>query len=258
MTIATSIKNISIKLSNNTIQLCGACNKSNANEAIKLILQHILYINKMIIKIKNDSKYNELLEWLAYNMKGCETERLFYDIKKFKNTSLRIITTKPDFMIKKTALPGDLYDLEEITFLYNLSNDLNYHSDFINKIKNIKHFNSTLSDLSVAKQHEVMVNYNYNLGFKVNRIILNQLVDGVSGFYSRFDNANVNHVKIELPYTLQNYNSRKKCKKIPHHSFLIYKSGAVTQSGPGGYIMEEAFNKFKQIILSIKEQIIIL
>ena len=256
LTISTSTKNISIKLSDNTIHLCGASNKNNANEAIELILEHIYSINDNIIRFKNDAN-KDLIEWISYHFKGSPTEKCHYRIKEFKNMNLKILTEIPDFFIKKPDNIPENFDHKLIDFLYNLSKDLIYHSDFMNKIKNIKNFNASQSKLYVEKKHEVMVNYNYNLGFNVNRIKLNELVDGKNGFLSRFDNANVNHVKIELPYKLQNYNSRKTNKKIPHHSFLIYKSGAVTQSGPGGEIMEDAFYKFKHIIQSIKDQIII-
>ena len=81
---------------------------------------------------------------------------------------------------------------------------------------------------------EAMVNYNYSLGFEVDRTRLNQFIDGQNGFISRYNNALANSVTIELPYDPPKGTAIKRRKnKVPHHTFLVYKSGSVTQSGPG-------------------------
>ena len=47
----------------------------------------------------------------------------------------------------------------------------------------------------------------------------------------------------------------RKKKKIPCHTFLVYKSGKVTQSGPIEKLNEQVYYKFLETVLSIRQQV---
>ena len=264
--ISTAVKNISLKISPNTIQLCGACSRQNGIEAATYIIDYLIDIKKQVDYIENHlDSYNECIAWLN-EAKGVPHIKIVYEEFPTKNLIYRIRHEVPDYLINFHHIPLHL-DHQIMTFLISLSTDMTYHSDFMNKINNILKFKPVYEgDLAIYKTNEVMVNYNYNLGFRVNRDRLNELIDGKNGLYSHYDNALVNSVTVELPYdTLLDYTSKKLKRGISHHTFLIYGSGAVTQSGPCSSsqpgrcstIMEEAFNTFMSTIMEIKDEIML-
>jgi hypothetical protein len=99
-----------------------------------------------------------------------------------------------------------------------------------------------------------MVNFNYSLGSGINRFQLKQYVNGTEGFYAHFDNSTEHYVTIELPY--ESIKEKKRQNKIPCHSFLVYKSGLVTQSGPDEGLMKQALTKFIHLFEKIKPYVI--
>lgn len=120
---------------------------------------------------------------------------------------------------------------------------------YINKIKDIADY-----PLSISSIHKVMINYNYDLGFRVNRWLLSNYIKEVDpGFHCDYDNTVHYSVIIKLPIT--DKKSVFKSKKRPYHTFIVYKSGLVTQSGPDEGLMEVAYNRFMDTISIIKDYI---
>jgi hypothetical protein len=256
MDISTTIKNINLKLSPKKIQLCGAVSKENGLEAVYNVLHHLTNI-KCYMEELHLSKYHDIIPILS-TWQGDEIKKHTVETIHAEQGTIHIHYEQVDYSIQPR--PSDLNFLTPnlSNYIKLLSDDLIYHSDYMNKMRNLLLFkpvyNHDYIDISVI--NEVMVNYNYNLGFKVNRDQLNILIDGQNGFISNYDNALVNNVTIELPYEEQyHYNKRKN--KIPHHTFLVYYSGAVTQSGPNSKLMREAFHLFISTIQKIKDLIML-
>lgn len=265
--ISTKFKNISLKISPYTIQLCGAPSREIAVEATKYIIEHLKNIKENLeYSCTHMDEYRECVEWLKENTRGIENDKIIIETFVCKNIIINVEDRIVDYHIKKVIPPPNLNE-KIIKFLYTYVEDMFYHSDYINKISHIPNFTSIYEgDLNIDKINEVMVNYNYNLGFIVNRDKLNELIDGRNGLYSHYDSSLVYCVTVELPYEqILDYTAKKIKKEIPHHTFLIYSSGAVTQSGPcsstqpgrGGTIMEEAFNIFMKTIEEIKSEIML-
>ncbi len=132
-------------------------------------------------------------------------------------------------------------------------------SDYIERLRWILTVERVVYEpLSVKKVLSGMVNRNYSLGFNVNRNMLEYHMSRYSGFYV-INEANIeSHTKILLPYPddadLSEIAISKK-RKEKHHSFMIYDSGHVVQSSPGGKEMENAYYIFRQIIENIKPYI---
>lgn len=265
--ISTKFKNLSLKISPNTVQLCGAPSRDVGTEATNYIIEHFKSIKENLEYIRNHmDDFTLCFEWLKDNARGMESDKIIYHQFICKNVIVNVEDTVLDYNIKIVSSP-DYLNAKIIKFLYTFAEDMFYHSDYINKISHIPNFTSIYQeDLNIGKINEVMVNYNYNLGFTVNRDKLNELIDGRNGLYSHYDSSLVYCVTVELPYEqILDYTAKKIKKEIPHHTFLIYSSGAVTQSGPcsstqpgrGSTIMEEAFNIFMKTIDEIKDDIMI-
>ena len=133
------------------------------------------------------------------------------------------------------------------------------YDDCVNEINWIKSIDYIINeDLVVETINKAMVNYNYDLGFSIDRFELANRINGRNGFYARYKN-NIEHtVTVELPYNddiKEKMGMRKKSKKACH-TWLIYRSGCVTQTGPNEELMEEAYNLFNKTINEIKDYII--
>jgi hypothetical protein len=154
-------------------------------------------------------------------------------------------------------IPEDL-DPDIVNFLIPMVDDYIYHPDMCLKLDYIPTIKSLISDeLEVSQVDESMRNYNYSLGFKVERSLLNEFIHQQNGFISRYNNALSTCVTIELPYDPPAGSGIKRKKnKIPRHTFLVYRSGSITQSGPGGgRLMRDAYYLFMDTIAQLREWI---
>ena len=78
---------------------------------------------------------------------------------------------------------------------------------------------------------------------------------GKGDFYAHFHNSTEHYVTVELPYVVKDPSRKKKSKK-PCHTFLIYQSGLVTQSGPDEEMMKEAYLEFMFVFDDIKDLVL--
>lgn len=171
---------------------------------------------------------------------------------------------------------------------------IEYYEVYLDNIEKIISTPEIISDnLSIVKSKLIMVNFNFKLNFNVDRVSLSKHMRRL-GFFSQFDSSSSYAAAIYLPYfkdkgiqnfdsldqeeyeyfmdNINKYNSceenefeltedeefedkKKKKIKVKKITFLVYKSGSVTLSGPGGEIMREAYNKFVAAVESIKKWI---
>lgn len=257
--ISTTNKNISLKLSSFSIQMCGASSREDGVEAAGHVLNHLHRVQVILDKMKSDPANTQAaIEWVKFNTRGAETEKPCWKEISCPNLSLRVYKPLADFCIVNPHSPIPLnLNSDVVIFLLSLANDFIYHSDFCRKLDFVSNIQSVIGDgLELKNVDEAMVNYNYSLGFEVDRALLNQYIDGQFGFISRYNNALATSVTIELPYEPPEGAAIKRRKnKIPHHTFLVYKSGSVTQSGPGGELMKQAYYLFMNLIGQLKPYI---
>lgn len=109
-------------------------------------------------------------------------------------------------------------------------------------------------ELKIAEVSKAMVNFNYSLGGAIDRFELMKHFNGRGNFYSHFDNSTEHYVTVELPYVVKDPLKKKKSKK-PCHTFLVYQSGLVTQSGPDEEMMKEAYLEFISVYEEFKDAI---
>ena len=111
--------------------------------------------------------------------------------------------------------------------------------------------------LRVTRILKAMVNHNYDLGFDVDRWKLYSYINGFNGFSARYENTTDHCVTIQLPYEIPEHLSYfiAKKNKPKKHSFLVYRSGLVTQSGPCEELSRDAYNLFNKTIRSLKPYI---
>jgi hypothetical protein len=110
-------------------------------------------------------------------------------------------------------------------------------------------------NLNISEVTKAMVNFNYSLGGPIDRFELMKHFNGKGNFYSHFDNSTEHYVTIELPYKVKDPLKKKKSKK-PCHTFLVYQSGLVTQSGPDEDMMKEAYLEFMTVYEDIRDLVV--
>lgn len=257
--ISTAKKNISLKLSSFSIQMCGASSRTDGVEAATHVINHLQHIQRILNKIQSNIPGTlEAIEWIKGITRGEPSEKPNWDEIQCENMKLRVFRPQQDFTIIKpmTEIPSNL-DSDIVIFLLSLCDDFIYHGDMCHKLDYIPNIRNIIDEpLELKHVSEAMVNYNYSLGFEVDRTRLNQFIDGKYGFISRYNNALATSVTIELPYTpVEGTAIKRRKNKIPHHTFLVYRSGSVTQSGPGGELIKDAYYLFMNTILELRPYI---
>jgi len=249
--ISVKNKNLNLKLSKSNIQMCGAKSEEQAREGVSYILEHLRQIQNKYDIIKRESlKLESTFAWLRIATKG---KFIPHEIKD--KEGVRIIG---DYRLVKPPKPYPAHVNTEIADMFlNQMHEFHYYNDFCHEVEILKDIPSIISEtLEIEQVHKVMVNYKYNLGFEVDRFQLTTLVNGRDGFFAQYDNVLEHNVTIHMPYTLpEGQKSLRKKDKVPCHTFIVYKSGIVTQSGPGEELMEDVYYKFMNIIADILPQI---
>ncbi len=269
--ISTVQKNISLKLSSYSIQMCGASSRADGVEAATHVINHLKNIQIMLNMIQsNMGQTLEAINWIKQITKGEIVERDYVEEKEFNNVKLLINHVTDHSIIRPMIpIPSDLN--QDITiFLLSLCDDFIYHSDMSRKLDFVPKMPNVIEPyldpednilvynfpLELKTIDEAMVNYNFSLGFEIDRASLNQYIDGINGFISRYNNALATSVTIELPYQPAVTSTIKRRKnKVPHISFLVYRSSAVTMSGPGGPIMKDAYYLFMNTMIELRRYV---
>lgn len=172
--------------------------------------------------VKNINQSDETVEYLI---------KYLYEIyEMLKNSDKKRTTERLSKTIDELKINHNSVDFSDLNILYD---------DFKMNILET-------DEITVSNKIKAMVNYNYDLGFIVDRYKLNQFINGRNGFYAHFDNSTEHFVTIELPY--ESTAKKKNKNKRSCHKFLIYKSGLVTQTGPNEESMKPVYESFISLI----------
>ncbi len=261
--MSVTSKNVNIKLSSCSIHITGARSSVDSEEATEHLIKHIIKIQSILNFIqKNPEMTNECLTWVKTITKGPETESYIKTCEKqFGNRILNIHRkVKYNTIIEPNEKIPHYLDEELTKFLLSFGIDFMSHADMCKKLDMIPNIKSVYqceeSTIEPDANAPSMVNYNFKLGFGVRRDKLKQLINQRCGFVALFDKALGSYVKIELPYAPnESIKFKRKKNVIPHITFIVYKSGAVTFSGPGGNVMRDAYYLLMKIIMQIREEI---
>ena len=255
--VSTSIKNVNLKLAPNTMQMCGAISLEHAREAANYIINHINHCQKFVNKInENPTLFMNTVNWVKRHSRG-ELDESDPDQKEYS------------VVMPESTVPDDVSgELVEFLMSYPLS-DVKHHSVLCAKLSFIQKLKDLVEEpIKIQKISEAMINYNFSLGFLVNRSMLNQKMNKrrscdcdrkceCPAFISRYNNALSNNVTVELPYKRgpNDHIPKRRENDVPRHTFLVYKSGSVTLSSKNQKEMKIAYYKFMKSIKNIKDQI---
>jgi hypothetical protein len=234
--ISTTQKNVNVKVSKGKLHMCGIKNISMVHEATNLIFTHIEEAEKLLSRME-EKHLDAALEYVENNDEAC------------------IQGLDKDIMEKLIYYATKCTEIKQFTdMIENFRKSLNenkyyFHEGRIYLLNNDK--DKVACDMRLTAVRKAMANYNFSLGFKVNRGELAKRIDGVSDFTARYNNTIDYSVTIEHPHT----ETMKKKKDSPHVTFTVYKSGILTISGPYHEIIDPIYEKFIKIVENIRPHI---
>jgi len=225
-------KNINIKLSSNTMHICGCKSIEVAKDAVELLLQIIYYINDVVKIYKQYNYMNYIIELT----KGELTDNGHLINTQYTNNSN---------VGNDTFAAGDVI----VNYFLELAKDFVYHEDFVKQLEWINEIEDIISEPKLSYIEYVVVNYGYNLGFEVDRKRLCELINGYDNFIASYENEIEHKVNILLPYDEATRNRKS------HHKFIVHRSGYVKQSSPNISMAQDAFHKFVGVIQKLRNEI---
>ena len=234
-------------------------------------------------------KIGEVVKIMEEGVPIDEKGNKFNKVCKFPLRIVEVVSVKiPDSIMKSLSEEKKLVFPKNINsriagFLLNYIQDYAYHHILVEFLESFKHISKVyLGKMSIDVNNSIdsgegsgegsgnkemiheplkvgglniaMINYSYSLGMNVDRWALATLINGQEGFSARYNNTTDHHVTITLPYE-KNIKETIVRKHLACISFMVYKSGIVTQSGPSPEIMEPVYYKFMKIIEGIRDKI---
>ena len=181
------------------------------------------------------------------------------------NSDLRVMKVKSIEIPKEypNKYPDNI-DPRIVNFYIRYVCDFAYHHVYCQFLDGVKTITEVVSQDSTSLERELsidcidmaMINYSYSIGMSIDRwALLNAINNRKNGFTARYCNSTDHSVTICLPYEMPDGGVRKK-NKPPRHTFMVHRSGIVTQSGPNIDLMRSAYYRFMSTILQIRQQII--
>lgn len=240
--ISTKLKNVSLKISKGTIQECGAVSIENGIEAVQHLIGHIYSVDGYLKYIQcNKSMAEEIVNWLSFSCQG----DIYNDENGHRLTAL----------FQPRIIPSSL-DSNIVSWFLSFMQDYNTYEGYMGVVKWIitkTHIIEGDGCLSVDFCTKEMVNHKYSLNQTLNKRRLVEIFYNQPGFYIDYDNEIDSQVSIQVPYGLKKVGN----KKISCITFLICKTGTITQTGPNELYNFLSYGELKKILLQHHQYICI-
>lgn len=237
MDVSISHKNLSLKLSESTIHFCGATCLEDGVEATEYVIQHLYALQRLVEKMyPNEEVFRETIQWVKDISLGAPVTKVVTverTVEPGNEVQVAVECSTDHTIYYSGELVPPHLDFEVVTHLLELSRDFQYHSDFCSKLDYLARIRQVvIEDLSLDTIEHAMVNYNFSLGFEVNRAALVEVLNGKDGFCSDFDSQLTRFARIEIPYEPTGCRIKRKRGKVPRITLIVYRNGAVMYSGP--------------------------
>jgi hypothetical protein len=243
MDVITKDKGVVVKISAPTIHMVGANSEENAFECTEHVLNMVKKVQTFLNWVKtNTEKVERTFQWVLEATKG-DLVAIFRE-KIVNKGLLNIITMVPviEQQLKIADFPEFPSDINSdhaamlLGYVLDFEKDTK-HEDFRSKLQWIRSLTYVSSPtLSVKNAKISMINYNYNLGFVVHRFNLCIHMKQEPNFFAEYNNDLSIFATIQIRCEKEenenvNLPKKTKNKKNKHHSFMVYRTGSVTQSG---------------------------
>lgn len=173
-----------------------------------------------------------------------------------------VVTVTMDATVDNTLLLPDIeqapddVDRRMAAFLTVSMNDHEYFLPWQKELAWLKDLKCVYTREPVmGKLQKAMMNYNFSLGFRVNRAVLATEIMRINNSITAiFDGFALHYVLIEMQFKANDPDIRRK-KNSGAVKFMVYQSGKVTQSGPNEHLNRVAYKRLMPILHQIKHKI---
>lgn len=280
--ISMGNKNVSVKLSDKKIQLCGATSEEMSIKASKILVNYILKIQELLDLFHKDLNETKLtVDWvLSITCQDKESGK-----KRLKS---------PDNYDAYKPYPFPPYVNETLArWFIPMISDFIYHEEYVKFLGFIQTIPRVIiSDtISIASTEIKMKNHNYPLPFLVNRQncynLFSKLENWIAIYDSSWDTSvkllrlsNKNSALLNTNDTNElgifNKNSVSEVGMLNanddidemdgyededenplYHTFIVFSTGSVTQSGPRPDEIGIYYEEFNQIIKANKDKLML-
>jgi len=227
----------------------------NANREPYILIDKNGKKEQAVLNVNFFVKVEHIDNILTYKFRDAQGNPIYISkqdvIKVIKVNNIEI----PDSYPNKYS---DDIDARIVNFYIKYTSDFAYHHVFCQFLDNVKNITDVITkNLKIDSVDMAMINYSYSLGMSVDRWALVNSINGKNGFSARYCNSTDHSVTISLPYEIdQTSDTVRRKNKLPRHTFMVHKSGIVTQSGPNIDLMRGAYYRFMMTIVQIRPQII--
>lgn len=211
------------------------------------------------------------IEWMLYRIEEINTilnHRHLYPV-----TTMRTINWVLETIKKKAEKIEDDYELKPFlepeyppyvdslmaSILFSYASDYQFYSHYLSKIQTFQTIGepiySETKHLQSLQLVPCMANYNYSLGYRVNRSILKKEIRSRYGYITRFNNNGDYSVAILIPFPEEKESTSRK--KNNYHTFTVHITGRITQCSPSWNHREQAYTNLMTALTEIKPMIIL-
>ena len=237
---------VSAKITQVKIQMCGVASYEMGLEISHEIVRIINSTLDLLILIrKKPLEYSTLRQWVSRSAKGHICKNPHSDLPPKHLVDWNKLKDPPK---ECEELCKDLFPhVWDQMFYEDLVNILNYHATADpGKISDF---------LQVRKTGLSMTNYNYMLGFKIDRQVLYEYLKA-SKMNVVYDNAKVSYVLVRMTSRIPNGDSViRRDEQNGRQTFMIQESGRIMHSGPETIQMATCYYKLMGMIATIRDQI---
>ena len=235
LVICLQEKNAAIKFFDDTVCVAGAKSIDHINEALDFLQAMFVQKQAELDYIQaNQEPATKTVKWLSDQLEG------------------------PDDTINKITELEEAPDLRIAQFLLSYIDEFNVWSDYRTVMDYFLTVKSMINgEFTVKHITLIMTNYNFSLGFEIDRDQLAQEVQAKTKFKAYYDKTVNYAVKLTMPYIRdENFKFIKK-KKSEKYRFVIqvYKSGKITFTGPSPELMAPVYKYFREFICSVSDKI---
>jgi hypothetical protein len=268
-------KMVSVKLAPNSIHMCGLTSSDMSYECAGYIIQHLIDVQKYLDFITNEPiEAEKCFSWIKDNTTGEEVKRKVSSNMTTKDGRTLVFNreVKDNYLKCPEEIPNEI-NADFIRYILNVCNDYEFLSDLTKKIDWIRTIKNVYVETPrLIKFSSIMINYNYELGFPVDRFALCMEINKINEMnemtgdpskrerriYARYDNRIDYSVSIELLKDGNGSVAKKTRKKtgVASTTLIVYQSGNVTLSAGTEELARESYYMFMNIISVIRPVII--
>jgi hypothetical protein len=249
--ISNKTKNINMKIFSDKIHLTGCKfdTEDMTKETVGYLIQNMKTINDTLVYM--NGFVEDPIELARKEKSRDETLGYLY------NCILESMNTGLDYpnAVKNIQLTGnELIDTRIYNFAYELISSLETIDQCVSFLEWLTTIPRIYTDEPYVTDIDViMVNITFSLGYEIDRKKFREEINKCSKFHAIFEKTSKLGTIVRWYY--HDPNEKKKRKQLKKHTFTVFKTGNVNQSGRNRKMMEPIYYEFLAAANLIKDKV---